>query len=458
MIEKLFDMTNFEQSLKDHADDFTIVPSRRVWQGIYNNVHPGRKWPSFPMAIMLLLSLMGIGYLNNAPVHPAQKDFSLNNENLSSSSNSIQNNSPKNKLRIATINKNYNAGANYTTGTLALQKVQTGGENSSEVKEFKSNVEKNGNNKISTNGEIPLRTRNLLDQASSNIITEALSPQKIENYPADLNKDAVTIIASKNESENDINDQKKANSDITKLLSKKKPRITFSYFVMPTVTNAYFVGNEENLKDQGSILKINPNLSQTNRILNAQLGLRLGGQIEYHLNPKFQLLLMGQIAYSGYTIISNNQPLTTGKLALKGKTGPVYSKAYFTNFGNGKGENQVPLKNYSLQVSIPVGVQYELWQNKGVGVFVNAAAGPTFVLKSNAHLLSSDGRNYVDDQSLMRKSNYTGYLGSHIEFTAKNMKWRVGPTVSYQLLSTYEDTYPVKEHLIDYGIKIGISK
>jgi hypothetical protein len=54
--------------------------------------------------------------------------------------------------------------------------------------------------------------------------------------------------------------------------------------------------------------------------------------------------------------------------------------------------------------------------------------------------------------------NINGNVATYITFKADKIKWQFGPTFSYQLLSTYQKKYPVKEHLIDYGIRIGISK
>ncbi|MEO6820357.1 MAG: hypothetical protein ABI266_03685 [Ginsengibacter sp.] len=460
MIEKLFDITNFEQSLKEHADDFTIVPSRNVWQGIYNNIHPGRKWPSIPMALMLLLSLMGIGYLNNAPVRPAQNEINLNKNNLTSTPKSNAKSNGKSHLSVASINNEITRGINdkENTNEVALKKVSIKNEVAEETDQ--TILDKNQEGKQLTSvEEIPVTIINSYSQSSSKDIPEIETLTGKEIAGIDLNKNVENNISPNNKLETDDDNQKKANSNISKSLIKKQPKITLSYFIMPTVTNVYFAGNEEkDIKSTGSLIAINPDLSQGNMIINAQLGLKLGGQVEYHFNSKWQLLLIGQASYSGYTIISNKEPLALGKLALKDKSGPVYSKAYVTNLGNGKSDNQVPLTNYSIQISLPIGMQYEIWKNKSTAIFLSAAAGPSFVLRSNAHILSSDGRNYVDDQSLMRKNNYTGFVGTHIEFSAKNLKWRIGPTVGYQLLSTYEDKYPVKEHLIDYGIKIGISK
>ncbi|HEY5392162.1 MAG TPA: hypothetical protein VIJ57_08620, partial [Hanamia sp.] len=66
-MERRFDMSDFEQSLKDYADQFKIMPSKRTWNGIYNHLHPGSKWPSITVAIIFILTLVSIGNLNNSP-------------------------------------------------------------------------------------------------------------------------------------------------------------------------------------------------------------------------------------------------------------------------------------------------------------------------------------------------------------------------------------------------------
>ena len=65
-MESRFDMTNFEQSLREQADQFNMIPSKKVWNGIYNSLHPGSIWPSISMLLLFLLALVGIGPLNNA--------------------------------------------------------------------------------------------------------------------------------------------------------------------------------------------------------------------------------------------------------------------------------------------------------------------------------------------------------------------------------------------------------
>ena len=64
MIENEFYEDEFEQLLKEKADQFSMYPSKRVWHSIYNNLHPGRRWPSVVISLVLISSLILVGYLN----------------------------------------------------------------------------------------------------------------------------------------------------------------------------------------------------------------------------------------------------------------------------------------------------------------------------------------------------------------------------------------------------------
>jgi len=63
-MENEFYTDEFEQLLKEKADQFRMYPSKRVWHSIYNNLHPSRRWPSVVMCLLLITSLVLIGYLN----------------------------------------------------------------------------------------------------------------------------------------------------------------------------------------------------------------------------------------------------------------------------------------------------------------------------------------------------------------------------------------------------------
>src|SRR5687768_2308880 len=63
-MERKFYPENFERFLRGHADQFKMTPSKKVWHGIYNDLHPGRRWPSIAMTMVFIFTLVIIGHLN----------------------------------------------------------------------------------------------------------------------------------------------------------------------------------------------------------------------------------------------------------------------------------------------------------------------------------------------------------------------------------------------------------
>ncbi|MBC7889392.1 MAG: hypothetical protein H7Z13_16055 [Ferruginibacter sp.] len=63
-MDRDFHIDDFERLLREKSDEFRMYPSKRIWHSIYNNIHPGRKWPSVAMSITLIFALLIMGYLN----------------------------------------------------------------------------------------------------------------------------------------------------------------------------------------------------------------------------------------------------------------------------------------------------------------------------------------------------------------------------------------------------------
>ncbi|MFZ4057854.1 MAG: hypothetical protein ACOYKE_06930 [Ferruginibacter sp.] len=63
-MERYLNQDNFEQLLKEKADDFKMYPNRKVWSSLYNNLHPGSKMPSLAMTVSLISILFIVGLWN----------------------------------------------------------------------------------------------------------------------------------------------------------------------------------------------------------------------------------------------------------------------------------------------------------------------------------------------------------------------------------------------------------
>ncbi|MEO5892686.1 MAG: hypothetical protein ABIQ31_20730 [Ferruginibacter sp.] len=81
-MDRNFHTDDFERLLREKSDEFRMYPSKRIWHSIYNNIHPGRKWPSVAMSIMLVTSLLLMGYLNTKNT-PSQTALTVKNSSQS---------------------------------------------------------------------------------------------------------------------------------------------------------------------------------------------------------------------------------------------------------------------------------------------------------------------------------------------------------------------------------------
>ncbi len=63
-MDRNFHTDDFERLLREKSDQFKMYPSKRIWHSVYNNIHPGQKWPSVAMCITLISALLLVGYLN----------------------------------------------------------------------------------------------------------------------------------------------------------------------------------------------------------------------------------------------------------------------------------------------------------------------------------------------------------------------------------------------------------
>lgn len=516
MMDRRFDMMEFEQSLKDHADQFRLIPSKRIWNGIYNNLHPGSKWPSMTMAIVIILALISIGYLNNK----SSTNLALNVSSVTTVEDVGNNSKPT--LPIGRQAKNSNSILENNSRTDAGQNLFNNYDSEQGTRNEKLSVEKSGVKKSTTRTALQYElnrsavspkkanssTTTLLsntgesitpDQISRNnvyqndrntknlmageneisskgfyltvkqdgvfLINEKQVTSELANYDLALVSMANTIYVASPPMENssspiDAHTPEPKKSFSKKLNIKRNKNIEWTFYITPTISNALFGGsNSSSSTINYSPLTVFQRSSSNGMMYNAKFGFETGAKMTYKLPKKWKFVTGFNLNYSDYNVVSNPIHPTFATLMLRDNaTGVLYPKNYITFYGDGQSNYQTGLNNYSLQFSIPVGLEYQVWGNEKMQINVASAIEPSVVLKSHSYIISDDARYYVEDPDLMRKMNLGANLGAFISFGSNKIKWHLGPDVHYQLLSTYKGVYPSQEHLINYGIRIGISK
>ena len=105
-----------------------------------------------------------------------------------------------------------------------------------------------------------------------------------------------------------------------------------------------------------------------------------------------------------------------------------------------------------------MGVEIKVAGNGRVQLHLGASLQPSYLLNTDAYVLSDDYKGYTKDPQAFRRWNLNVGAEAYISYGVGNIRWELGPQVRYQFFSTYKNSYPLKENMLNYGIRIGISK
>ncbi len=526
-MEDNFYLDDFELSLKEQANKFKMTPSKKVWHGIYNDMHPGRRWPSITVSLLLVISIVFVGYINThsdkelveSKQQAPAKSGNINKEQSKSidqklvtsektgeSKNVSGANSAKQKqvlvstpfdksngqghtLANASNNSNqiksHNSEVVQNTGIMLSDNMQNKPTPTESKKADGSTGKRLSNSLVSNTGEAIANMKSLRQPEKDNITSYERS--LVNGFEKRLMVDSsilfinemkiITVnIPDNNSIDNSITTNKIGN-DNTILMSanvvfpaeeglniksrrKQNSKTTWLFYAGSYANTVSFSGNQLTGANNQNPLSLPQVTQKDSRIMhNPAIGFEAGVQMNYLFAKKLQFTVGTHFTRSGYNIISNEVHPTLTTLLLKDKTtGDQYSRNFVTHFGDGHGQSTTTLHNYNYQASLPVGIQYQILGNDKIQFNIGINVEPSLVLKSTGYILSSDGRNYVNVPDLYRKWNLNSNFTPFITFKSDKLKWNIGPVVRYQWLSTYMDNYTIKEHLINYGIRVGISK
>ena len=526
MIENEFYEDEFEQLLKEKADQFSMYPSKRVWHSIYNNLHPGRRWPSVVISLVLISCLILIGYLNtgeNSFTRPinntAFTQASAEKDNkISAKQNTIRktqvistyttNQKPaytyayndafddvitnETDMYVYTIVKsnrpvylrNLSAIADVNAPTelkLPVDNIGTENYNSPEVIQSVDAYIKSGkilsdiaaNNKKYTNSSLKPADKNTLTDISGErkpddaSITSELPAKPVNNSEKnDVVKlvqvqtivDIYTATGKKtitNEEKAWIENYALQNKPATK---KWKGRLGYQLYVTPAVNYRKLTTKTKYVAVPFAEGDINNSISQK-----PGLGIEAGFGLTYAIAKRLQFKTSVQLNYTSYNIDADqtNHPVLTDILLNDPASGLSYSSARLTmisNAYNATALKPVKLHNRTYQISIPIGFAYKLSSANNVDWFAGASVQPSYVFGGNAHIVSSDLKNYVSEPSSIKSWNLNLGFETYMNFKLGTYNLQVGPQVRYQVNSTYKRNVALIEKPYAIGLKFGLTK
>jgi hypothetical protein len=242
--------------------------------------------------------------------------------------------------------------------------------------------------------------------------------------------------------------------------AKPKRKVLLQAYIAPTISyrklgeNKYFLSAAANNPSNSAGYDVKRAVTHKPAI-----GLELGLTAKYPVAKNIRIRGGLQFNVSRYDIKAFNYDGEVATIALD--EGPVINSVYrWTKYRNFNGFSSNWLQNFYFSVSAPVGLEVTIAGNKKTSFGVAGTIQPTYVLRDKAYLISTDFKNYAQAvgtlSHLIRNWNVNTSVETFVNYSSGNIKWQIGPQVRYQLMSSFQNKYPVKENLFDFGLKVGI--
>ncbi len=212
--------------------------------------------------------------------------------------------------------------------------------------------------------------------------------------------------------------------------------------------NTAFSGNYNNADVQHSVSHL------------PSFGIEAGAGLQYSILKNLKIKTGLQFNFTRYTInaFENYHPIATSLTLNNSLNENVYEVYRTTPFSNNTGLSPVRLHNQTYQISIPIGVDIKLAKFENFDWYAGATIQPTIIVTANSYLISSDRRNYINENKMLNRLNLNAGFETYISYKSNSYTWQIGPQFRSQIFSTNSKVYSVEERLQNFGLKIGISK
>lgn len=468
----------FEQLLQDEVKQHRMYPSDHVWTNIRTDLHGNPSWHALTFISLLIITTLTVTTILMAP--SSKERFPLMHAAQAITTKPAE---VHNKVTTAATQESY-------FGVIEPQNITA--ETITQINENQLITNYQSNSSINLTHEqtlaVPERKERIRIAEKTSLNKKAELAQLSINKLEPLNLSTVSV----NEDNNEISNTEKPNllktipgntepiileddylknivSKKSMLPWKKLSKVGFQFYITPS--KSYRTLSDAEVKQiiqpitapsagtQNVPMGLNYSANVNDIVRHSPAtGLELGFAALYNITSRVKFKTGVQLNVRQYhietfkTAISN--PSTISLINNNG----IQTINLLSPYNNNAGYKSEQLDNRTYQVSIPIGVQWEIIKGNRMGLNAEASVQPTYSINNSTYLLSTDYKNYADGNSFMRKWNINTAAGINISYKSGSNLWQIGPQIRYQHLPSYTSQYPIKEHLMDYGIRLGITR
>lgn len=438
----------FERLIRQKADQYKMYPSDHVWKGVYKALHGRRRWYMAGLGVLFL----GISVFT--------ADYVLNNKTEKLTANLQPN---LDAIQQATVLSNPFASATSNPRSGNSSRAYVSSPDNAAITPAVPLTRKNQLFQITNLAD----DRKLNSDAISSLApTSDINSNPVKtNAQSDLSLAITQVADAASESANIKHDQQVnwlQEYAMYKLAPGKQKKLAWLLYFSPTVNYRKLTGNGSGYYPASEIQSVPLALSfngEVDQYVNHKpaFGFELGSSLHFRTSRRLTLKAGVQFNYSQYNIEAYASHPEKATIALNSNYNADTIVSY-TSVRNMSGYAQQELSNQYFQISFPVGVEMRLFGNERLQLNVAGTIQPTYLLNRNSYMITTDYKNYTKEPSLVRRWNVNAGVETFVAYHTGTVRWQLGPQFRYQVLSSYIDRYPIKEYLMEYGFKIGVSK
>ena len=491
MGNRIYD-NEFEEFLKEQSSQHRMYPSDHVWRNINKEIHGYSKWPALTVIAIFIIASLVVGTILTNPHGQLIKDqlakqpvvadeprmlatTELQADNIKKPV--LVNNLSIEKITQQTIDiAKETVQKNNNTAVLDISTAQAQTAVSNSISLLAMNFENN----VSNDNKVAVKENAIATPApKQDYITSALASYNImkemqksknefsnihfkNNYQFFTGAKSSTVeelyVSRFNFESQPLPRDNTIGSRISRI-GNKSTRYDFQVYITPSVSYRRLVDNAEGQlsKSYISALPYEANyIVDVNQVVNhrASTGLEVGFNLGYNLNKKLVVRSGFQFNMQQYKIDAFVHSFEPATIALtQGNQNVLFNTV--STFRNAQGSEPIELTNRYYQVSMPIGIDWRPINGKfswGIALAVQ----PTYTFDKEPFIITSNYKNYADGSQLMRNWNINTNFETYVGYTTGKYRWQLGPQFRYQLMPTMANNYPIKEYLLDYGIKLGL--
>ncbi|NCU05288.1 MAG: PorT family protein, partial [Chitinophagaceae bacterium] len=380
---------------------------------------------------------------------------SVNKENQASLSNKLSGNEAE-QTKIAAVSN--------SAKVIPITSIRRSQQNQQELPvliQANENIIEEENNNVSpvpvTDEEIPSLTKatvelnTVVSEPSLEVPSVILSDNNnIEINPIVSDKVETSVTTVEHVPANTVPSQLEVNIPVINADARLYKKLQFYI----TSSASYRVLYSDNKINFGNLNQQNPDQVARHT---PSLGFEFGGALLLPLSKNIHFRTGLQINYTRYNVEVFRAAPQLATVVLNNNTG-VIQRVTSLNTQNSAFAKSDEVANETYQLSIPVGFEFKLAGKRSLQWHLATNVQPTYLLSASGYLLTNNFEKYIKAPDLLSNLNLNSSLETFLRWNMKDIQLQAGPQLRYQLFSNSQEGYPIKEHLVDYGFRIGIIK